>query len=92
MVGLGPGVTTSFHQKKAPMGLGATDSSAEVTPSRNQLAVGVFFLAWLALWVLTLWTPVWWVFVVLLWLAAITGVVTRAATGRTNASAAVRRL
>ena len=48
------------------------------------------FLLW-DLWALALWTDRWWDFV-LVWLAARTGVVTRAAAGSTTASVAIRRL
>lgn len=50
----------------------------------------VVFLAWWVLWALALWTDAW--CFALVWLAAMTGDVTRAAAGTTNASATIRRL
>jgi hypothetical protein len=41
---------------------------------------------------LALWVDEWWDLPVLVWLAAITGAAVKAAAGRTNASAANRRL
>jgi hypothetical protein len=48
-------------------------------------------LEWEFLWLLTLWTDVWCVFD-LVWLEAMAGDTTRAAAGRKNANAAIRRL
>jgi hypothetical protein len=48
-------------------------------------------LAWVVLCALALWTDTW-CGLVLVWLAAMTGDVIRAAAGRMNASAAIRRL
>ena len=50
-------------------------------------------MVWVVLCATVLWIgATWWVLVVLVWLAAMTGDVTRAAAGTMNASAAIRRL